>query len=221
LTTPVVFFCRAFELELIIVTQLANNHRAELCGKLLASRDLCDNLTLQSFDHAHELAGRAKLADGQVAVITMHRVDLCSSNFFCSDPRHARISWSELEEHRRSFSVLKSVRTVTLRTPTLVGLFSVLLWGYIVHRKGLLLAFYPLVFVVAKEICGCAFRWAIDAFNTRGIRTAATTQLGGLTQACFELLLLLQLEAVAMMAPLMTLNLLPSEKAFQILGEAL
>jgi hypothetical protein len=126
-----------------------------------------------------------------------------------------------LEEHRRSFSVLKSVRTVTLRTPTLVGLFSVLLWGYIVHRKGLLLAFYPLVFVVAKEICGCAFRWAIDAFNTRGIRTAATTQLGGLTQACFELLLLLQLEAVAMMAPLMTLNLLPSEKAFQILGEAL
>jgi hypothetical protein len=112
---------------------------------------------------------------------------------FSSDPRHARISWSKLEEHRRSFSVLKLVRTVTLRTPILVGLFSVLLWGYIVHRKWLLLAFYPLVFVVTKEVCGCAFRWAIDAFNTRGIRTAATTKLGGLTQACFELLLLLQL----------------------------
>ena len=43
----------------------------------------------------------------------------------------------------------------------------------------------------------------------------------GLTQACFELLLLLQQEAVAMMAPLMSLSLLPSEKASQILGEAL
>ena len=50
----------------------------------------------------------------------------------------------------------------------------------------------------------------IDAFNTRGIRTATTTKLGGLTQACFELLLLLQLEAVAMMAPLTSLNLLRS-----------
>jgi hypothetical protein len=129
---------------------------------------------------------------------------------FSSDPRHARISWSKLEEHRRSFSVLKLVRTVTLRTPTLVGLFSVLLWGYIVPRKGRLLEFYPLVFVVTKEVCGCAFRWAIDAFNTRGIRTATTTKLGGLTQACFELLLLLQLEAVAMMAPLTSLNLLLS-----------
>ena len=88
-------------------------------------------------------------------------------------------------------------------------------------QKGLLLAFYSLIFVVTKEICGCAFRWAIDAFNTRGIRTAATTKLGGLTQACFELLLLLQQEAVAMMAPLMSLSLLPSEKASQILGEAL
>ena len=83
------------------------------------------------------------------------------------------------------------MRTVTLRTPTLVGLFSMLLRGYIVHRKGLLLEFYPLVFVVTKEVCGCALRWAIDAFNTRSIRTAATTKLGGLTQACFELLLLL------------------------------
>jgi hypothetical protein len=55
--------------------------------------------------------------------------------FFSSDPLHARICWSELEEHRRSFSVLKLVRTVTLRTPTLVGLFSVLLWDYIVHKK--------------------------------------------------------------------------------------
>ena len=68
-----------------------------------------------------------------------------------------------------------------MRTPTLVGLLSVLLWGYIVHRKGLLLAFYPLVFVVTKEVFVCAFSWAIDAFNTRGIRTAATTKLGGLT----------------------------------------
>ena len=60
------------------------------------------------------------------------------------------------------------MRTVTLRTPILVGLFSVLfLWGYIVHRKGLLLAFYPLVFVVTKEVCGCAFRWAIDVDNRR------------------------------------------------------
>ena len=124
---------------------------------------------------------------------------------FCSDLQHARNSWSKLEEHRRSFSVLKSVRTVTL-----VGLFYVLLWGYIVHRKELLLAFYPLVFVVTKGVCGCAFRWAIDEFNTRGIRTAATTKLGGLTQACFELLLLLQLEAVAVMAPLTSLNLVLS-----------
>jgi len=35
-------------------------------------------------------------------------------------------------------------------------------------------------------------------------------KLGGLTQACFELLLLLQLEAVAMMAPLTSLDLLLS-----------
>jgi hypothetical protein len=48
-------FCRAFELELTIVTQLANNHRAELCGQLLAFGDLA----LKSFVHAHELAGRA------------------------------------------------------------------------------------------------------------------------------------------------------------------
>jgi len=96
-----------------------------------------------------------------------------------------------MEEHRRLFSVLKLMRTVTLCTPILVGLFSVLLWGYIVHIKGLLLAFYPLVFVVTKEICGCAFTWAIGAFNTRGIRTATTAKSGGLTQACFELLLLL------------------------------
>jgi hypothetical protein len=40
-----------------------------------------------------------------------------------------------LEEHRRSFSVLKFGRTVALRTPTFVGLFSVLLWGYIEHSK--------------------------------------------------------------------------------------
>ena len=51
---------------------------------------------------------------------------------------------------------------------------------------------------------------ALDAFNTRGIRTATTTKLGGLTQACFELLLLLQLEAVAVMAPLTSLILVLS-----------
>ena len=50
----------------------------------------------------------------------------------------------------------------------------------------------------------------IGALNTRGIRTATTTKLGGLTQACFELLLLLQLEAVALMAPLASLNLVLS-----------
>jgi hypothetical protein len=140
----------------------------------------------------------------------MDRVDLCSSNFFLAildTLGSVGQSWKNIVS---SFSVLKLVRTVTLRTPTLVGLFFVLLWGYIVHRKGLLLEFYPLVFVVTKEVCGCAFRWAIDAFNTRGIRTAATTKLGGLTQACFELLLLLQLESVAMMAPLTSLNLLLS-----------
>jgi hypothetical protein len=114
---------------------------------------------------------------------------------FASHPRHAWIGWIKLEEHRRSFSVLESVK-----------LFSVLLWGNIVHIKGLLLAFYLLVFVVTKGVCGCFFRWAIDAFNTRVIRTAATAKLG-VTQACFELLLLLQLEAVAMMAHLSSLNL--------------
>jgi hypothetical protein len=66
-------FCGAFELELIIGTQLENNHRAELCGQLLAFGDLA----LRSFVHAHELAGRTKLADGQVAGITKGGVLFC------------------------------------------------------------------------------------------------------------------------------------------------
>ena len=60
------FFGGAFELELIIVTQLASNHRVELRGQLLAF----GGPALQSFVHAHSLAGRSKLADGQVGGIT-------------------------------------------------------------------------------------------------------------------------------------------------------
>jgi hypothetical protein len=52
---------------------LAKYHRAELLGQLLDF----GGLTRQSFVHAHSLAGRTKLADGQVAGITMDGVLLC------------------------------------------------------------------------------------------------------------------------------------------------
>jgi hypothetical protein len=63
----------SFDLVLIIATQFADNHRVERFGQLLAF----GGLAIYIFAHAHKLAGRTKLADGQVGGITKGGVLFC------------------------------------------------------------------------------------------------------------------------------------------------